>query len=486
MLKLRASLICLLLTPVLFAKGAGTGAPQAAGDQPSSQKGSANDDLRQQVIRLQELVLKLQARVGELEKRSGTAQQPGAIAPAQVAPAPAAAQAAQVSPTPVANPTPPVIPEQHEFLRSTTIGFLLDGYYGYNFNNPIGRVNLLRAYDVSSNSFILSQADMVVDNEPDPENGKRWGLRLDFQFGQATETLQGNPANEPRPGIYQNIFQAYGTYVFPIGRGLTVAFGKFASSLGMEGNYAKDQINYSRSFWFDFLPFYHEGVTVNYPVNDVLGVHYWMVNGTQQTEPFNSFKDQSAGLTITPNKKVNWTINYYLGQEHPNVVFYPYGGAPPNSPTEQGIAFQPIPDAPKGKLHIFDTYLTWQATPKLLVAGEADYVIERLNENSYPQHTDGGAGYFQYQFTSKFALSGRAEYVSDRGGLFTGKTQAVKEATLTASYQVADGLLARAEWRSDFSNQNYFLSDVLGILKKQQNTPTVGVVWWFGGKKGAW
>ena len=30
------------------------------------------------------------------------------------------------------------------FLRGTTLNFGLDGYYGYNFNQPIGRVNLLR------------------------------------------------------------------------------------------------------------------------------------------------------------------------------------------------------------------------------------------------------------------------------------------------------------------------------------------------------
>jgi hypothetical protein len=43
--------------------------------------------------------------------------------------------------------------------------------------------------------------------------------------------------------------------VAPIGNGLTMDFGKFASSLGLEGNYAKDQINYSRSFLFNYLPY---------------------------------------------------------------------------------------------------------------------------------------------------------------------------------------------------------------------------------------
>src|SRR5580704_6029632 len=48
-----------------------------------------------------------------------------------------------------------------DFLHDTTINLALDTYYDYNFNHPIGRVNLLRAYDVLSNSFSLNQADIV-------------------------------------------------------------------------------------------------------------------------------------------------------------------------------------------------------------------------------------------------------------------------------------------------------------------------------------
>ena len=58
-------------------------------------------------------------------------------------------------------------------------------------------------------------------------------------MGHATETLQGNPANEPRPDIYRAIFQAYGTVAIPVGNVVTVDFGKFASSLGIEGNSLK-------------------------------------------------------------------------------------------------------------------------------------------------------------------------------------------------------------------------------------------------------
>ena len=44
---------------------------------------------------------------------------------------------------------------------------MVDGYYGYNFNDPYDRVNLLRAYDVLSNSFSLNQADVVFERAPD-------------------------------------------------------------------------------------------------------------------------------------------------------------------------------------------------------------------------------------------------------------------------------------------------------------------------------
>jgi len=441
-----------------------------------------NDEIRE----LRAIVEKLQARVDELEKRSQASQTEGN-------PAPSASAAQTNPPNPDAAtldqtqaPSAPPPSKTSEFLRGTTVNVLFDGYYGYNFNNPIGRVNLLRAYDVSSNAFSLNQAALVLENAPDPAHGKRFGLRLDLQYGEATETLQGNPANEPRPEIYRNIFQAYGTYVFPIGSGLTLDFGKFASSLGMEGNYTKDQMNYSRAYWFDFLPFYHMGVRVNYKFNGQFALNYWIVNGTQQTEPFNGFKDQFFGIAIQPAKSVTWNVNYYLGQEHPDVIFFPNGGAPPNLPTEQGGPFQPIPNAPNGKLHIVDSYLKWQATGKLTLAGEADYVVERLLTSSAPAHTDGGAAYSRYQIAPKLAIAARAEYLSDRGGLFSGTTQALKETTLTTEYKWAEGFLMRGEWRRDFSNRPEFLTDTFGILKKDQNTAMLGLVWWLGGKEGSW
>src|SRR5262252_2662100 len=204
-------------------------------------------------------------------------------------------------------------------LHDLQFATALDTYYAYNFNQPIGRVNLLRAYDATSNNFSLNQANLIVESPPNPDAGRRFGGRLDLQYGQATETLQGSAVNEPRPQVFRNIFQAYGTYVFPVGRGLTLDFGKWASALGFENNYVKDQINYSRSYWFNFLPFYHTGARVNYKINDGIALNYWITNGTQQTEAFNNFKDQLAGVVLQPAQSVTWSVQYYLGQEHRDV-----------------------------------------------------------------------------------------------------------------------------------------------------------------------
>jgi len=435
-------------------------------------------DLEKQILDMNAIIQKLQHRVEELEARVGSE------ATVESAGKPEIAQASQPA-LPPAGPVTPSQPAVSNFLRGTSINGIIDLYYGYNFNDPIGRVNRLRAYDVTSNAFSLNQAAIVFDNAPDLESGKRWGARLDLQFGQATQTLQGNAANEPRPDIYRNVFQAYGTYIVPVGSGLTVDFGKWASALGYENNFSQDQMNYSRSYWFDFLPFYHMGARVNYQLTKALAVNYWVTNGTDQTEPFNNFKDQLGGLVIQPNPNFSWTTNYYFGQEHPDVMFLP-NSTDPNLPTLQGEPFVPIQPSPNGKLHIIDNYGQWQVNPKLTLALEADYVIERLFTNSYPQRVWGGAGYARYQITPRLAIAGRAELLDDQGGLFSGRTQTLKETTLTLEQRLAQGFLLREEYRRDFSNQPYFYTDLLGVLKREQNTATVGVVWWFGSKKSPW
>ncbi len=279
----------------------------------------ASQNLQQRVTQLEAEVRELQTLVRNLQGNNQTLSAGSAVA-SPIAGVSSASTA--TDPTVRSSPKQALLAADDlknlDFLRGTTINLALDTYYEYNFNHPVGRVNLLRAYDVLSNEFSLNQADVVIDHPPNVAAGRRWGGRLDLQFGQATDASQGNPSNEPRPDIYRNIFQVYGTYVVPLGKGLNIDFGKWSSSLGAEGNYTKDQINYSRSLWFNFLPFYHMGLRAAYPLSDRFTVNYWVVNGTNQVEATNGFKDEMFGFVAKPKKSLTWTVNYHFGQEHPD------------------------------------------------------------------------------------------------------------------------------------------------------------------------
>jgi hypothetical protein len=509
MLKFTAGMLVLMIALPCATYAQTHGAPPASGESRQS--------LEKQVEELRQMVAQLTGRVTvlEAEQRKASVSRPSSPAEPAVRNTQAFVQTERAeeglsaagvsgnSSQPVTNVqtagAPEVVSRQAEnvqpasgpehramsLLAGTTINLTLDGYYGYNFNSPVGRVNLLRAYDVSSNSFSLNQATLILDHTPDPDAGRRFGARVDLQYGQATETLQGSASNELRPQAYRPIFQAYGTYVAPVGSGLTIDFGKWASALGIESNYTKDDMNYSRSYLFDFLPFYHMGMRASYNLTPTVNVTYWLVNGTQQSEDFNGFKSQAFLFTLKPASAVTWNVNYYFGQEQPDVVAV-LNPTYPTEATQPGLPTTPIVPAPNGREHILDSYATWNATAKLTLAGEADYVINRKFSTSAPGHATAGAAYARYQLTPRLSFAGRAEYFSDRGGLFSGVTQALKETTFTTEYRWTQGFLVMGEWRRDFSNQPFFLTSTPNILKTEQNTATVGLVWWWGEKEGTW
>ena len=129
------------------------------------------------------------------------------------------------------------------------------------------------------------------------------------------------------------------------------------------------------------------GVRLTYPVNDRFSLNYWIVNGTNQVEATNGFKDELFGFTANPKKSVTWVVNYYLGQEHPDR----FVSAPTNPiPVQPGLSFTAITPAPDGLIHILDSYVTWQATPKLSFALEGDYVVQRLWRHQQFPRLDSG------------------------------------------------------------------------------------------------
>jgi hypothetical protein len=368
-----------------------------------------------------------------------------APAPAPAAPTPAEVAAKQDSTT-------------MDFFRRTEISGFADIYYAYNFNRParacavIGGVatfNCLRNFDVTHNSFSLNLAEVALEKKPTADS--RGGFRIDLDYGPAAAMVT---AFEPGGvGIFQNIEQAYVSYLAPAGSGLQLDFGKFVTPAGNEVIETKDNWNYSRGLLFTLaIPYYHMGARAAYTVNDKVSVTGYLVNGWNNAVDNNTAKTVIGSVTLKPNAAFTLVENYIGGPEQTNDN--------------------------KDWRHLSDTVATYTATKQVSLAANYDYGQEK--EGLTEVKWQGIAGFVRFTPNDWFALSPRLEWFDDKNGFSTGTVQKITEATVTLEFKHKDGFLTRVEYRGDFSNIPFFIGEADSrTLKKSQNTLTIGFIYAF-------
>jgi hypothetical protein len=57
---------------------------------------------------------------------------------------------------------------------------------------------------------------------------------------------------------------------------------------------------------------YNSARPLSVPVSDRFTLNYWVVNGTNQVEATNGFKDELFGFTAKPARNITWTMNYFI------------------------------------------------------------------------------------------------------------------------------------------------------------------------------
>src|ERR1035438_820575 len=145
-----------------------THAPPQASTPPT------NDAILHQMQELQAEVKALQAEVTALKGAPATASAPApAEATTPTAPAAPAAAVATTS-APGASPAPTGLAG---LLGPTTLSGFVDTYYGYNSNQPAGRQNGLRNFDINSGQFALNMLELIADKAVDNSN------RVGYQIG---------------------------------------------------------------------------------------------------------------------------------------------------------------------------------------------------------------------------------------------------------------------------------------------------------------
>ena len=358
----------------------------------------------------------------------------GQDAPAQ-APAPAAAPAA---------PAPPPWS-----VGGIDFSGLVDGYYTFNFNHPASATNGLYNFDTAANQFSLNMAKLSMSHSADPI-----GFQVDFGFGHAFDMINGIDNNGLRT---KNIEQAFVSWK-PKGKdsGFQMDFGKFVTSAGAEVIESNANWNYSRSLLFSWaIPYYHMGFRATETKRHFTG-GFQLVNGWNNVEDNNSGKTLGFVGNIT-TKKISWMNNYYTGPENPGTN--------------------------TGWRNLYDTTVLFTPADKFNAYVNFDYGQNKSGSGSLESTAKwyGVAGAAKIQMNDHNAITPRIEWFKDQEGFETGVAQKVKEFTFTYEYKWTRGLLARLEYRRDWSNKNFFERGSTGS-SDHQDTLALGIVAFFGPK----
>ena len=374
----------------------------------------------------------------------------GQDAPAQApAPAPAAAPAA---------PAPPPWS-----VGGIDFSGLVDGYYTFNFNHPGGftgpgsGTNGLYNFDTNANQFSLNMLKLSMSHAVDPI-----GFQVDFGFGHAFEIIHGTDTS-----AVEHLEQAYVSWK-PQGKdkNLQLDFGEFVTSAGAEVIESNANWNYSRSLLFAWaIPYYHFGLRAT----DTWG-HF--TGGFQLVNGWNNIKDNNSGKTLGfvgnfTGKKMAWNNNYYTGPENPGTN--------------------------TGWRNLYDTTVLFTPADKFNAYVNFDYGqnVSGSGKTSTTAKWYGVAFAGKLQMNDKNALTPRYEWFKDRDGFSTGmfcvagkECDALQEFTLTYEYKWAKGLLARLEYRRDWTGQKQPILFQRGLTgaSDHQDTLALGIVAFFGPK----
>ena len=329
-------------------------------------------------------------------------------------------------------------------------GFVSAGYH-YNFNKPSTGLNSLRVFDLQDNSFNLDVAQLAVQHEAEGEGDA--GFRVDVIGGgelpQVTASAGLNTSTD------FDILQAYGTYIAPVGSGLTVTAGKFVTHIGAEVIEGVDGINdnYTRSFQFGYaIPFTHTGVKASYDFGERFSATAMIVNGWDNVEDNNKSKSIGAQFALTPVGELSLIFNYM--------------GGPERAANNDDIR------------HIFDVVAVWQPIDPLAITLNFDH---GKDENGAGAGVDATwtaiGGTVRYDVSDKFSVALRGEQFDDKNGFRTGTTQKLKEITFTPTYRLTDNFLVRGDLRFDKSDKRTFTKE--NTVSDDQSTVSLNTVYQF-------
>jgi putative OmpL-like beta-barrel porin-2 len=308
-------------------------------------------------------------------------------------------------------------------------GGFLDAAYLQDFNHPANDLFRSRgtAYKVDEPILNMSAAYVVKT----ASEFSRWGMELTLQGGQDSRIF-GFSATAPKlegSEWLRHLGPTDVSYLAPLGKGLTVQAGIFASLIGYDSLYAKDNFNYTRPWGADFTPYLMMGVNASYPFTEKLSGTIFVVNGYWHLADANSVPSSGGQVAYKLTNHTNLKETILFGPHQ----------------SETGLEFWRF---------LWDSIAEWKSD-RITAAFEYHVGTEKVATPANPRALwMSGQLPVHWAFTKHWSATVRPEVYWDRDGRLTGFPQTVKANTTTLEYRVPyhdAAAIVRLEHRIDDS-----------------------------------
>jgi len=351
------------------------------------------------------------------------------------------------------------------YLEELMLYSYIENSFAWN-TGRVGRgdVNELRFYD-HDNGYTFNTAELSVKKDPSERYRLGYGVvitaGLDSQKNHSLGIFRD--ADDQAP-LFRNtrkfdLPEAYASYLVPVGNGLTLKAGKWATLIGWEGYESPKNLNFSRDFLYTLgTPYTHTGALATYPFAKWLSVTLGFTNGWDNADNNNGYLRAIGQIAFTPSDKFSITTAFHVGPEQNR------------SQMRDGV----------NNRWIVDTTILYTGIDKLTLATNFDFAGEQndpalvvlgTRKDNYTRW-GGIAGYIAYDWTKALRTAFRAEYFDDPQGVRSSETVVaghnVELVSLTATieYKIWRGLVGRLEYRHDEANRRAF------SLQNHGTTPT--------------
>jgi hypothetical protein len=293
----------------------------------------------------------------------------------------------------------------------------------------------LRVNDTDHQTFSVPYAKVGVRREVE---GEGWDLGLGVEVG-AGRMVEDVFSLDPdfNGGEEVNLVQGWVDLQLPTRRPLLLRGGRTYGWFGVESLDLPSNDNLSLSYFANFTPYTHTGVSAGVELVDGLRYTQWIVNGWDLVVDQNDAKSYGGHLRWEQGDLPALAAHWLIGAERPS--------------NEHDLRWLAQLDATwevRDGTTLRASGHYGQEEGAALGGGTAKYggllLIARQDLVSFGDDDDDATLY----------LAGRVAWWRDQGGSKTGRDQALLDTTVTLGLEVLEHGLLRLEWRRDDSTKD--------------------------------